>query len=38
MNVVSSVLFLHVAGMPGLFVALGLDGVSVFGLTSTQRT
>jgi hypothetical protein len=26
MNVVSFVLFLHVVGMLGLFVALGLDG------------
>jgi hypothetical protein len=32
MNVVSFVLFLHVIGMLGLFVALGLDGVSVFHL------
>jgi hypothetical protein len=32
MNVLSFVLFLHVVGMLGLFVALGLDGVSVFRL------
>jgi hypothetical protein len=32
MNVVSFVLFLHVVGMLGLFIALGLDGVSVFRL------
>lgn len=29
MNAVSFVLFLHVVGMLGLFVALGLDGVSI---------
>jgi uncharacterized membrane protein SirB2 len=32
MNLITNVLFLHVVGMLGLFVALGLEGVSVFRL------
>jgi hypothetical protein len=32
MNLVANVLFLHVVGMLGLFVALGLEGASVFRL------